>query len=142
VLDTHVGTGARTRYVVVALRGELDVTNAAGIARILQAAVAPQLRIIVDLAELTFMDCSSLGGLLRVQRLARQGGGDVLLAAPAANVLRLLSLTCMDKAFGVHASVDAAVAGTEGSPQAVASRRAEPGGRSATGARVLSGSSG
>lgn len=83
MLDTHVGPSARTSYVVVALRGELDATNAAGTARILQAAVAPQLRIIVDLAEVTFVDCSSLGGLLRVQRLARQGGGGVLLAAPA-----------------------------------------------------------
>jgi anti-anti-sigma factor len=128
--------------VVVALRGELDVTNAAGTARILRAAVAPQWRIIVDLAEVTFMDCSSLGGLLTVQRLARQGGGDVLLAAPAANVLRLLSLTGVDEAFGVHASVDAAVASIERCPEAVASLRPEPGGRSATRARVLSGSSG
>ena len=142
MLDTHVGPSARTSYVVVALRGELDVTNAAGTARILQAAVAPQLRIIVDLAEVTFVDCSSLGGLLRVQRLARQGGGDVLLATPAANVLRLLSLTCVDEAFGIHATVDAAVASIERRPEAVASRRPEPGGRSDTRARVLSGSSG
>lgn len=142
MLDTHVGTGARTSYVVVALRGELDATNAAGTARILQAAVAPQLRIIVDLAEVTFMDCSSLGGLLRVQRLARQGGGDVLLAAPAANVLRLLGLTGVDEAFGVHASVDAAVASIERRPEAAGSRRPGPGGRSDTRARVLSGSSG
>ena len=138
--DTYVGTSACTSYVVVALRGELDTTNAAGTARILQAAVAPQLRIIVDLAEVTFVDCSSLGGLLRVQRLARQGGGGVLLAAPAANVLRLLCLTCADEVFGVHASVDAAVASIERRPEAAASRR--PDARSATRARALSGSSG
>ena len=57
-------------------------------------------------------------------------------------VLRLLSLTCVDEAFGVHATVDAAVASIERRPEAVASRRPEPGGRSDTRARVLSGSSG
>jgi anti-anti-sigma regulatory factor len=40
--------------------------------------------LIVDLSALDFIDCSSLGALLRVRGLARRGGGDTVLAAPAA----------------------------------------------------------
>jgi hypothetical protein len=49
--------------------------------------------VIVDLAELEFADCAALNGLREVQNLARQGGGDMLLAEPSGIVLRLLTLT-------------------------------------------------
>ena len=62
--DTRVGSSGCIGYVVVALGGELDATIPAGTARILQAAVTPQLRIIVDLAKVTFMDCGSVRKLL------------------------------------------------------------------------------
>jgi len=78
--------------VVVALRGELDITNAAGTARILSAAIAPQLRIIVDLTEVTFMDCTSAYALISSRAQARKTGGDLLLAGPQPPVRRLLSL--------------------------------------------------
>jgi STAS domain len=61
------------------------------------------------MSALDFIDCASLGALLRVQTLARQAGGDVVLAAPQRLVLRLLVLTGKGAAFCVHASVAAAV---------------------------------
>jgi anti-anti-sigma regulatory factor len=63
--------------------------------------------LIVDMSALDFMDCSSLSVLLRV---ARQAGGDVVLAAPQQQARRLLALNGQDDAFCVHASVRAAVA--------------------------------
>jgi anti-anti-sigma factor len=57
------------------------------------ARVAPGQSLIIDMSALDFIDCSSLGALLRVQRLARRGGGDVVLAAPQWEMLRLLALT-------------------------------------------------
>jgi hypothetical protein len=62
------------------------------------------------MSALDFMDCSAPGALLRVQGLARRGGGDVVLAAPQRLVLRLLALTGKDEVLWVHASVEAAVA--------------------------------
>jgi anti-anti-sigma regulatory factor len=62
------------------------------------------------MSALDFIDCSSLGALLRVQGLARRGGGDVVLAAPQPHVLRLLALTGNDEVFSVQASAAAAVA--------------------------------
>jgi hypothetical protein len=61
---------------------------------------------------LDFMDCSSLSIFLRVQRLARQSGGDMVLAAPQRQPRRLLALTGQSHTFCVHPTVQAAVATT------------------------------
>jgi anti-sigma B factor antagonist len=106
----------RDGHVVVVLRGELDVIGAADAEAAITALVAPGQSLIIDMSALDFMDCASLGALLRVQTLARRGDGEVLLAAPHRQVLRLLALTGMDDRFWLHASVAAAAA-------SVASRR-------------------
>jgi hypothetical protein len=59
-------------HIVVALRGELALLDAAAV-----AAVDPQ--IIVDLAHLEFIDGCGLNPLLRVLKQARHAGGDRLL---------------------------------------------------------------
>ncbi len=109
--DTRVGSSGCIGYVVVALGGELDATNTAGTARILQAAVAPRLRIIVDLAKVTFMDCGSVRELLSARTQAQQAGGALLLAAPQPIVRRLLCLLGLIGLLPVFASVEEAVTG-------------------------------
>jgi anti-sigma B factor antagonist len=139
-MTLEFSVSVRDGYAVAAVRGELDVTSSAGVKSAIAALTARHPVVIVELSAVEFMDCGALGALLRVQRLARQGGGDVLLAAPVAIVLRLLGLTGMDEVFGVHASADAAVASIAGSPVAGASRRAERAGCSVVGTPALSGS--
>jgi anti-anti-sigma factor len=100
-------------HVVVALRGELDLVDAADVAAALAAAVAREPRIIVDLAGLEFIDCSGVAALARGRRHARQAGGDLLLAAPQQRVLRVVAITRLAGEFSVHASVEEA-AGSAG----------------------------
>src|SRR5271165_5459435 len=101
-------------HLVVALRGELDLADAADVAAALAAAVAREPRIIVDLAGLEFIDCSGVAALARGRRHARQAGGDLLLAAPRQRVLRVLAITRLAGEFSVHASVEEAAAGSAG----------------------------
>jgi hypothetical protein len=65
-------------------------------------------QIIVDLAGLEFIDSSGVAVLVRGRNLARQAGGDLLLAAPRQQVLRVLTLTRLVDVFPVHATVAAA----------------------------------
>jgi anti-sigma B factor antagonist len=102
----------RDGFVVVVLRGDLDVTGAADAEAAIAALVVPGQTLIIDISALGFIDCASLRALLRVQTLARRDGGDVVLAAPQPHALRLLALTGRDEVFSVQASVEAAVAGT------------------------------
>ena len=108
----EVKASVRDGFVVVVLRGDLDVTGAADAQAVIAALVAPGQTLIIDISALDLMDCASLRALLEMQTLARRGGGDVVLAAPQPHVLRLLTLAGRDEVFCVQASVEAGVAGT------------------------------
>jgi anti-sigma B factor antagonist len=91
--------------VVVVLRGELDLAGAAGVAAVLETVAARTPEIVVDLGGLEFIDSSGVAALACGRRHARRAGGDLLLAAPQQQVLRVLTLTRLVDAFPVHASV-------------------------------------
>jgi anti-sigma B factor antagonist len=102
-LSTREGDG----HVIVVLGGDLDIVDAVVAAAFaVVAACAPE--IIVDLAGLEFIDSSGVAALARGRKLARHAGGDLLLAAPQHQVLRVLTLTRLIDVFPVYASVDEA----------------------------------
>jgi anti-sigma B factor antagonist len=115
MFSTDLNTRAGDGQVIVALRGELDVLEAASLAAALVAVAAREPRIIVDLAGLEFIDSSGLAALVLVRKQARSTGGDLLLAAPQPQVLRLLTLTRLVEVFPIHASVERAASWAESS---------------------------
>jgi anti-sigma B factor antagonist len=112
-------------HVIVALRGELDVLDAAGVAGTLATITVRQPRVIVDLAGLEFIDASGLAALVSARKHARHAGGDLLLAAPQRRVLRVLAVTHLLDLFSVHPSVEKAVR-SAGSSRQVAAPVASP----------------
>jgi anti-anti-sigma factor len=109
----ELSTSACDGHVVVALRGDLDITDAADAGAAITALVVPGRCLIIDMARST----SSIADRLPLccgAVASRSTGGDVVLAAPQRHVLRLLALTGRDHAFLIHASVQAAVAGLPG----------------------------
>jgi anti-sigma B factor antagonist len=107
-------------HVVVALRGELDMADAVSVAAALAAVASRERAVIVDLAGLEFIDSSGVAALARGRKHARHAGGDLLLAAPRQQVLRVLTLTRLIDAFAVHASVDEAAGNAPNSRRAAA----------------------
>jgi len=105
-----LSTSACDGHVVVALHGELDVANAAEAEAAITALVAQDQYLVIDMSTLDFIDCNSLGALLRARELTRYGGGDMVLVAPQPYPRRLLVLTGQDEVSCVQASVAAAVA--------------------------------
>lgn len=110
--------------VVVVLRGELDVAVAMRVVAELAVVAARESDIIVDLTGLEFIDSSGLAALVRVRKHARQAGGDLLLAAPQQQVLRVLALTRLIDVFSVHACVDEAASSAGRSRRAAVAARA------------------
>jgi len=111
MLSVDLSTSEYGGHVVVALRGELDIAGAAGVATALAAVAARKPEIVVDLAGLEFIDfidSSGVAALARGRRHARHAGGDLLLAAPRQQVLRVLTLTRLIDVFPVQASVEEA----------------------------------
>ena len=126
MLDMDLGSGECGGYAVVALRGELDLMDAADVADALETFAAGEPRIIVDLAGLEFIDASGIAALVHGRTHARDAGGDVLLAAPQRLVWQVLTIIREGDGFAVHASVAEAAAGAGGSRQAVVPIRRQP----------------
>jgi anti-sigma B factor antagonist len=94
--------------VVLALRGELDVSDRADLSSRLTTVVSCGPWVIVDLTYLAYLDCLSLAVLAGARKRAQLAGGDVLLAGPRGAVARLLLLTGWDRVFSVFPSVGVA----------------------------------
>jgi len=90
---------------VVRVTGEIDIANARLL--ILDAvidALRVSSRVVVDLHEVTFMDASGVGALVRARDAVRRAGGELVLRSPSALTQRLLELTGLTTAFDVDPS--------------------------------------
>ena len=79
---------------VVALSGELDACTCQGLAEHLTG--PPGSLIVVDLAQLTFIDSSGLGLIHQARRKAIDDGGNLVVCNPCPVVLRVLEITGLD----------------------------------------------
>jgi anti-anti-sigma factor len=99
--------------VVVRLGGELDLSTAGEVRRALfDSATASSGRVVVDLAEVEFMDSTALAILLEVRGRLREGER-LLLAAPGLEARRALELSGLDRYFSVHPTVEEALAAAD-----------------------------
>ena len=64
---------------------------------------------VVDLTRTQFCDTSGLHALVGAHKRAR-AGGDMLLVAPGAGVLRIFAITGLDQVFPSYASLEEALA--------------------------------
>jgi anti-sigma B factor antagonist len=104
------GVEERGNAVLVRLSGELDLYNAQLVRdALLEATGRSPERLIVDLSEVLFVDSTVLGVLIESRSsLANRRG--FLLVAPGVETRRALEISGLDKHFGVHTSVDEALA--------------------------------
>jgi anti-sigma B factor antagonist len=104
------GVDRRDGAVVVHLVGELDLYNAPEVREALLGLCAekPE-RLVVDLAEVDFVDSTALGVLIEA-RTTLDNRQSFLLAAPGLETHRALKISGLDQHLSVHDTVDAALA--------------------------------
>ncbi|MCL6269809.1 STAS domain-containing protein [Sansalvadorimonas sp. 2012CJ34-2] len=66
--------------------------------------------LVLDLSQVDFMDSSGLGAIVGALK-ELNGDGSIQLAGPQKSVNDLFDLTCMDKIFTIHSSVNDALSG-------------------------------
>jgi anti-sigma B factor antagonist len=107
VVDQQIVDG----MTVLTVTGELDVLVAAGLRRSLTAsATATRPDVVVDLRQVTFMDCSAVGALMALYRRVRAAGGCLRLIGAEQGALRLVQLCKLDGVLCVHDSLEKAIA--------------------------------
>jgi len=99
------GVEKRDGTTVVSLAGELDLYNAEDVrAALLEACAEEPAVLVLDLAEVTFIDSTALGVLIEARsRLADRGG--FRLAAPGLETRRALEVSGLDRHFSVFDTV-------------------------------------
>ena len=99
----------------VALVGRFDARNAQTVKETLKQLVdAGAIHLIVDLAEVPFIDSAGLATLVSTLKLVRRVGGSVLLAGVQPQARTVFSLTMLDQVFSIHPTVEAALASLAG----------------------------
>jgi anti-sigma B factor antagonist len=109
MISTDLSMCACEDHVVVTLRGELDLIDAAYVAATLAAVADHRPAIVVDLTGLEFIDLSGVKALARGRRQARKAGGDLVLALPQPQAMRLVAGAARAYDFSVHATVEEAL---------------------------------
>jgi len=99
-------TSAGNGIGVIIPRGRVTAVSARRLKELVGELVAGgSPRVVVDMAETTFLDSSGLGALIAGLKTARQAGGDLRIARPTEEVQLVLTLTNMDKVLRPRESV-------------------------------------
>ena len=105
---TRADHGART---VVHLGGEIDVYTAPLVREKLDEQItAGRINIVVDLTDVTFLDSTGLGVLVGRLKLTRTMGGSMRIVGTDDRVLKVFSITGLDKVFEMHDDLESALA--------------------------------
>jgi anti-sigma B factor antagonist len=103
--------GSSDEPALITVAGEVDLATSPDLEETLQRLVeAGCARLVVDFAELTFLDCSGITALMRAARLAREAGATFTVTNPRANVRRVFDIAEMNEFLGV-APAFAAISG-------------------------------
>src|SRR5436305_4933357 len=88
---------------ILVLAGELDLYTAAVFReRAVDLVHDARLRLVVDLADLHFVDSTGLGALVAELNRVRGGGGDMVLRGPNASVRRSIQIVGLERALPIR----------------------------------------
>jgi anti-sigma B factor antagonist len=110
-LDLSLALARLDNFVVVSVSGEIDLDTAPTLREeLLRILSSGPPHLVLDIANVGFLDSSGLGVLVGTLRRARMLGGSVRIAAPTRQVLEILQITGLDAVFPVHKTVEDAIA--------------------------------
>ena len=101
----------REGVTVLRPHGDLDVATGPTLKEsITETLVAGDVHLVIDLADVEFIESTVLGALIGGRRRAEAVNGSLCLVWPDHQLLRVFEITGLDKVFAIFADVDTAVA--------------------------------
>jgi anti-sigma B factor antagonist len=102
---------------VVTAPEDIDFSNAAGLrAALLQAAASGHGTFVVDMSRTQFCDTAGLHALVGAHKRARAEGGQVVLVIGGSAVLRIFSVTGLDRVIPYFPSLEQALGQAPATP--------------------------
>lgn len=117
-MTLEVAAGDRDDFVILTLRGELDIYTVPVFKR--ETGSLPDGRsVIVDMDGVTLLDSSGLGAIVALHTRTTDAGGVVAIASTSRPVLRVFEVTGLRATFPIGDDVDGAIAAIKNfSPEA------------------------
>ena len=110
-MDVHLSAREGRACTVVRVGGELDMDTGPQLHDFLEeVSNGGAVRVVLDLADVTFMDSSGLGVLMVWFKELADRGGRLCVAAAREPVEYVLRVSAVDQVLGVYDSVNAAEA--------------------------------
>ena len=102
-MEFGVSTTQDGEYTVVAVTGELDVYTAPVLEESLGELVDEgKQHLVVDLTEVSFMDSTGLGLLIKALKWVREHDGSLRIVANTEKVLKVFRVTGLDGVLSLH----------------------------------------
>lgn len=109
-VDLQIDVRSEGDWRVLDVRGEVDLYTSPQLRDAIGREVGEgTTRVLVDLSGVTFMDSSGLGVLVGSLKRSRERGGELALVCTEGSVLKVLTITGLDRVFPIHTSVADAV---------------------------------
>jgi anti-sigma B factor antagonist len=111
-IELSIETRERAGWSVLDVAGEVDLYTASKLKEQLRSlSDRGKHRIVVNLERVGFIDSTALGVLIGALKRAREHEGEVVLAAPAEPVRKVLSITGLERVFPIRDGVEEATGG-------------------------------
>jgi anti-anti-sigma factor len=97
--------------VIAVLTGEVDMSNATSVRRLISESVTPDDdAVVVDLSDLSFMDSAGLHSVVELNTVLEEGRQQLLLCVPLGSPMqRAIEIIGLPGAVSVHSSRDEAI---------------------------------
>ncbi|MEO5709558.1 MAG: STAS domain-containing protein [Nocardioidaceae bacterium] len=96
-------------HTVLSPHGEIDFATGPQLKdAITELLVAGDVRLVIDLLDVDFIESTGLGALIGGRRRAHALKGSLVLVCTEQQVLKIFRITGLDKVFTIHETVEAA----------------------------------
>ena len=105
-MDLGLSTRVEGDKSVIAVSGELDVFTAPSLDESLAESIdAGRVNLIVDLSDVTFLDSTGLGSMVKGLKRAKEQGGSLRVVASSERIVKVFRITGLDQAMSLTDSL-------------------------------------
>ena len=114
-MDLKLGHHAKDGIEVIDVQGEIDIYTAPRLRELLIDLVGKgSYQLVVNLEKVEFVDSTGLGVLVGGLNRVRAHDGSLDLVCTQERILKIFWITGLTKVFGIHQTVDQAIAAEKG----------------------------
>jgi anti-sigma B factor antagonist len=109
--DLGLAVSTQSNRTVVTVSGEIDLATQGQLrGQLNDLVVAGEVDLVLDLSGVTFVDSTGLGALIGTRRRVHAFHGSLALVIPDESVMKVFTITGLEKVFDIHDNLEAALA--------------------------------